>query len=207
MTKDGSAGRHGSEAENVCRAAADAALEDQLILVDRRNRAVGSLGKQAVHERGLRHRAFSIFLVDSEQRLLLQQRHLSKYHSGGLWANSCCGHPRWGESTLAGARRRLREELGSTAPLTASFRTRYRAQFESGLCENEEVTVYFGPCPGRLRPDPGEIAATRLVGLDELRRQVAAEPDRFAVWLRHYLAEHADEIAAAISDLTGEPRA
>ncbi|MBV8289625.1 MAG: NUDIX domain-containing protein, partial [Hyphomicrobiales bacterium] len=89
--------------------------EEQLILVDERNRATGSAGKTAIHRAGLLHRAFSIFVVDARGRIVVQQRSPDKYHSGGLWANSCCGHPRCGERTIAAARRRLNEELGVTS--------------------------------------------------------------------------------------------
>jgi isopentenyl-diphosphate delta-isomerase len=92
--------------------------DEQLILVDESNRAVGTAGKTKVHRAGLLHRAFSIFLVDGRGRLLLQQRSRAKYHSGGLWANSCCGHPRPGERTLAAAHRRLHEELGVRSDLS-----------------------------------------------------------------------------------------
>src|SRR5262249_61960364 len=86
--------------------------EEQLILVDEGNRATGSAGKTAIHRAGLLHRAFSIFIVDERGRIVLQQRSPKKYHSGGLWANSCCGHPRPGERTVTAARRRLAEERG-----------------------------------------------------------------------------------------------
>src|SRR5262249_28742803 len=95
--------------------------DEPLILVDECNRAVGTGGKEAVHRAGLLHRAFSIFLVDGDGRIVLQQRHPRKYHSGGLWANSCCGHPRPGERTIAAAARRLNEELGVTSALTFGF--------------------------------------------------------------------------------------
>src|SRR5215216_3450594 len=99
-------------------------MTEQLILVSEKNRAIGQAEKLAVHEAGLLHRAFSIFLVDSGGRLLLQQRSRKKYHSAGLWANSCCGHPRPGESTLRAARRRLGEELGADARLRYAFQAR-----------------------------------------------------------------------------------
>src|SRR6476659_2564751 len=98
---------------------------EPLILVDEHNRALGTAGKIAVHEQGLLHRAFSIFVVDEQGRVLLQQRSRQKYHSGGLWANSCCGHPRPGERTLKAARRRLGEELGVTGELSFGFFARY----------------------------------------------------------------------------------
>ena len=102
--------------------------EEQLILVDERNRATGSAGKTAIHRSGLLHRAFSIFMVDGRGRIVLQQRSREKYHSGGLWANSCCGHPRPGERTYPAARRRLGEELGVTGELSFGFFARYRGR-------------------------------------------------------------------------------
>src|SRR5205085_8951 len=104
------------------------------------------------------HRAFSIFIVDERGRILLQRRSAKKYHSGGLWANSCCGHPRPGEPTVAAARRRLAEELGLVAPLTFGFFSRYRADLDGGMQENEFVYVYFGPPTGAPEPDPAEVS-------------------------------------------------
>ena len=118
--------------------------EEQLILVDEFNRAIGSAGKTMIHRTGLLHRAFSIFIVDDRARILLQQRNPNKYHSGGLWANSCCGHPRPGERTVAAACRRLEEELGVTSALSFGFFARYNSELDHGMQENELVYVYFG---------------------------------------------------------------
>jgi isopentenyl-diphosphate delta-isomerase len=161
-----------------------------LILVDTRDRATGRAEKLHVHRLGLRHRAFSVFLVDARGRLLLQRRSATKYHSAGLWANACCGHPRPGERTAAAARRRLREELGVDVPVTAGFRTSYRTTMPNGLIENEVVHVLFGVSPARLAPDPEEVGATAFLTLDTLRRDIARRPRRYAYWLRHYLRDH-----------------
>ncbi|MGL5113744.1 MAG: isopentenyl-diphosphate Delta-isomerase, partial [Beijerinckiaceae bacterium] len=142
--------------------------EDMLILVDERNRAVGVSGKLETHQRGLLHRAFSIFLFDGEGRTLLQRRASVKYHSGGLWANTCCGHPRFGERTAPAAHRRLGEELGLNAKLRHGFRARYRTALDHGLIENELVYVYGGRLEGPIRPDPQEVCETRLMALPEL---------------------------------------
>lgn len=182
-------------------------MPEQLILVNERDRAIGRDGKQAVHEAGRLHRAFSIFLLDGQGRVLLQQRALTKYHSGGLWANSCCGHPRPGEKTLQAARRRLSEELGVTAPLTLGFHARYSAEFANGLCENEFVHVYFGPAPNvPLKPDAREVRAVRWVGLAELRRDASARPSAYAYWLRYYLTRHAGELHQAVASAAPPPR-
>ena len=127
--------------------------DEPLILVDERNRAVGTAGKMAVHRAGLLHRAFSIFIVDARGRIVLQRRSAKKYHSAGLWANSCCGHPRPGERTLAAAHRRLHEELGISSPLVFGFYARYQADLDHGMHENEFVYVYFGPLIGELAPN------------------------------------------------------
>lgn len=172
---------------------------EYLILVDARNRAVGRAEKWAVHREGLRHRAFSIFLVDERGRLLLQRRSRAKYHSAGLWANSCCGHPRPGERTLAAARRRLGEELGATASLRYCFRAVYRTALPNGLTENEIVHVYFGASPAALAPNPDEVGAVAHLTLDELLADTARRPRRYAYWLRHYLHNHRAAIRRAIA--------
>jgi isopentenyl-diphosphate delta-isomerase len=168
--------------------------EEQLILVDENNRATGTGGKLTVHRAGALHRAFSIFIVDAHGRILLQRRSRGKYHSGDLWANSCCGHPRPGERTLPAARRRLKEELGLIAPLSFGFRSRYQARLDSGLTENELVYVYFGPLTNVPRPDPSEVSDVAFLGPEEIRRRIAREPDAFAYWLRHYFKNHFAEI-------------
>jgi isopentenyl-diphosphate delta-isomerase len=169
--------------------------EEQLILVDEGNRAVGTGPKLGVHREGLLHRAFSIFMVDDEGRLLLQQRNRAKYHSGGLWANSCCGHPRPGERTLAAARRRLNEEIGIKDPLTFGFFARYHADLDHGLQENELVYVYFGRLRTRPKPDPAEVAKLEWVSVSELNRRIKQKPQAYAFWLRHYFHKHRTEIA------------
>ncbi|MBI5769518.1 MAG: isopentenyl-diphosphate Delta-isomerase [Verrucomicrobia bacterium] len=175
-------------------------MADALILVDERNRAIGRGEKLAVHERALLHRAFSVFLVYPDGRVLLQQRSRAKYHSAGLWANSCCGHPSPGERTAAAARRRLREELGTTAAtLRFGFRARYRTSLPNGLTENEIVYVYFGAAPDALALNPAEVAATSRVKLPELKRDIARRPARYAYWLRYYFKNHAAAIARGVA--------
>jgi isopentenyl-diphosphate delta-isomerase len=169
--------------------------DERLILVDERNRATGTGGKLAVHRSGLLHRAFSIFIVDGQGRILLQKRSRIKYHSGGLWANSCCGHPRPGERTMPAARRRLTEELGLSAPLSFGFRSRYRAELDGGMAENELVYVYFGPLKALPQPDPAEVSDVEFAAPEEIRRRIARDPDAFVYWLRHYFKNHFPAIA------------
>ena len=172
--------------------------DEPLILVDESNRAVGAAPKQAVHRQGLLHRAFSIFMVDERGRILLQQRNPRKYHSGGLWANSCCGHPRPGERTVTAARRRLHEELGVTDPLSFGFFARYRAELDNGMQENEFVYVYFARLKSQTRPDPAEIASLEFLSLRELSRRIERKPGAFTYWMKHYIRHHHGEIARHI---------
>jgi isopentenyl-diphosphate Delta-isomerase len=169
--------------------------EERLILVNEKNRAIGVDGKTAVHRKGVLHRAFSIFIVDDKGRILLQRRAREKYHSGGLLANSCCGHPRPGETTQAAARRRLTEELGIEAPLTFGFFSRYQAELGGGMQENEFVYVYFGPLTAQPNPDPAEVSDVEFASAEEIARRIAREPDAFVYWLRHYFENHGTEIA------------
>jgi isopentenyl-diphosphate delta-isomerase len=168
---------------------------EPLILINEGNRAIGTAGKEAVHREGLLHRAFSIFMVDERGRILLQQRSPRKYHSGGLWANSCCGHPRPGERTLTAARRRLHEELGIRDPLKFGFFARYRTDLDRGMQENEFVYVYFGRLRSPPKPAPAEVAKVELLSLREIERRIRARPGSFTYWMKHYLRQHRAEIA------------
>ncbi|MCA3582468.1 MAG: isopentenyl-diphosphate Delta-isomerase [Methylocystis sp.] len=172
-----------------------AKTEEALILVDERNRKTGEGEKLATHRKGLLHRAFSIFLFDNRERILLQRRYAGKYHSGGLWANTCCGHPRAGEKTLTAANRRLGEELGAAARLTFGFRARYETALDHGLTENELVYVYAGRFDGILDLNPEEVSETESVALPDLVNDAVRRPERYAYWLRHYLAQHAEDLA------------
>jgi isopentenyl-diphosphate Delta-isomerase len=168
---------------------------DRLILIDERNRALGSAGKHVAHRNGSLHRAFSIFLFDDTGRLLLQRRATGKYHSGGLWANTCCGHPRPHEPTSRAAARRLHEELGLATALTFAFHARYHAALDHGMIENELVYVFTGRLPaGPIQPDPMEADAIDFATLDELEEQMRVSPRRYTVWLRHYLRQHGDQL-------------
>ena len=172
--------------------------DEPLILVDESNRALGTAPKQAIHLQGLLHRAFSIFMVDDRGRILLQQRNPRKYHSGGLWANSCCGHPRPGERTVTAAHRRLNEELGVTDPLSFGFFARYRADLDHGMKENEFVYVYFGRLHAPAKPDPAEIASLEFLSLAEIGRRIKREPSAFTYWMKHYIQNHHGDIAQHI---------
>jgi isopentenyl-diphosphate delta-isomerase len=172
--------------------------EERLILVDERNRAIGSAAKTAVHRAGLLHRAFSIFIVDARGRIVIQQRSPQKYHSGGLWANSCCGHPQLGERTITAARRRLNEELGITSALSFGFFARYQADLDDGMHENELVYVYFGRLMANPRPDPAEVSEIALMSCEEIAQRMKRAPDQFTYWFKHYFRRHRGDIAGLV---------
>jgi len=158
---------------------------------------VGAAPKQAIHLQGQLHRAFSIFMVDQRGRILLQQRNPRKYHSGGLWANSCCGHPRPGERTVTAARRRLNEELGVADPLSFGFFARYRADLDHGMKENESSMSISGACTRRPSPIRRDCQP-RFASLAEIGRRIKREPKSFTYWMKHYIQNHHAEIARHI---------
>ena len=148
-----------------------------------------AIGKLEAHRRGQQHLAVSVF-VFSGDRLLIQQRADGKYHSGGLWANSCCTHPHWGESPSDCAGRRLFEELGVTLPLKARSIVDYHADVGNGLIENERVHIFRGDAAGPIDVanfNREEVQAVAWVDEQALRSAVAAEPGRYTPWLRIYL--------------------
>ncbi|HYN84470.1 MAG TPA: isopentenyl-diphosphate Delta-isomerase [Pyrinomonadaceae bacterium] len=157
---------------------------ERLILVDARDREVGTGEKLTVHRDGALHRAFSVFVFDAAGRLLMQKRAAAKYHSAGLWSNTACGHPRPGEATERAARRRLREEMGFECGLRAAFEFVYRAELEGELVEHEYDHVFVGKHAGDPAPDPSEVEEWRWVSMDELRRGLREEPGRYSYWLK-----------------------
>jgi isopentenyl-diphosphate delta-isomerase len=124
----------------------------------------------------------SVFVFNSEGELLLQRRAPQKYHSGGLWSNTCCGHPRPGEDNQAAAVRRLKEEMGLSPPLGYAFEFTYRAALGSGLTEHELDHVFLGFTDESPYPDPEEVEDWRWVSLDDLRRELTTGPARFTAW-------------------------
>ena len=158
-------------------------MEDQVILVDLHDNPIGVAGKLAAHQSGMLHRALSVFVFDSAGRLLLQQRAGMKYHSGGLWSNTCCSHSRPGEGTASAARRRLHEEMGIDCALTKMFSFIYRTDFPNGLIEHEYDHVFFGRYDGAPLLNPEEADDARWVEMGELADDIKARPDAYSYWL------------------------
>lgn len=159
------------------------------MLVDASDREVGSEEKLKAHELGVLHRAVSVFLFDDHGRLLLQRRAAGKYHSPGLWSNTCCGHPRPGENAADAARRRLVEELGVESILSHAFAFTYRAELGGGLIEHELDHVFTGRFSGAPSPDQEEVDAWGWMSLPMLCAETRASPQRFTAWLPIALSE------------------
>lgn len=160
--------------------------EEQVILVDADDREIGAMGKLAAHVNGgIRHRAFSVFIVDSRGRWLLQRRAEGKYHFPGLWTNACCSHPRPGEGTEEAAHRRLREELGFDCPLQERFHFEYQAASEAeGLTEHEIDHVFTGRHDGEIHPVAEEVGAVRWLEPAVLMQELKEQPESFTPWFK-----------------------
>lgn len=158
--------------------------EDLVILVDENDTQIGTMGKQEAHVKGVLHRAISVFIFDQEGRLLLQQRALSKYHTPGLWANTCCSHPAPGEETHHAAHRRLAEEMGMEADLQFAFSFKYRAPFENGLTEHEWDHVFIGWSEDKPRPVETEVHDFKWSTRQEIEQGIEETPEMFTAWFK-----------------------
>jgi isopentenyl-diphosphate delta-isomerase len=179
---------------------------DQVILVDADDRVLGTTPKLEAHRAGALHRAFSVFVFDSQGDLLLQRRARTKYHSGGRWTNTCCGHPRPGEDTGLAARRRLREEMGFTCPLTPVGSFTYRAAVGGGFEEHELDHVFVGVHDGVPLPSPAEVDAWRRCALGALLAELARAPGSFTAWFGEAFAVALRAGAPPLPAALREPR-
>ncbi len=157
---------------------------EEMVLVDENDNEVGTGEKMQVHGEGTLHRAFSIFVFNSEGKLLIHQRNKNKYHSGGLWTNTCCSHPRPGESLEDAVNRRLKEEMGFTTDLRKVFSFIYKVKFDNGLFEHELDNVFIGRFDGDPHPDPDEVDDWKWVDLKELTKDIEENPDRYTYWFK-----------------------
>ncbi len=158
--------------------------DDLLILVDGNDREVGFMNKLAVHRAGVLHRAFSVFIFNKEGEFLLQQRADTKYHSAGLWSNTCCSHPIKGEEFEDTIARRLKEEMGIVCQTQFQFSFIYKAALENGLIENELDHVYFGTTTDVPKPNVEEVKDWKYMNMQELKNEIHAHPEKFSAWLK-----------------------
>ena len=157
---------------------------NKLILVDENDVPVGIIDKMEAHQQALLHRAFSVFIFNDKKEMLLQQRAVNKYHSGGLWTNACCSHPYFNQQTLAAAEKRLQEEMGFTTPLTKAFEFVYRAAFDNGLTEYEYDHVFTGNYDGKILPDKNEVADYCFMTMEAIENSIQSHPQKYTEWFK-----------------------
>jgi len=158
--------------------------EPEVILVNESDEPVGTMKKMEAHEKGLLHRAFSVFIFDPKGRMLLQQRAAGKYHGAHLWTNACCSHPFPGEDVDKAASRRLNEELGFGTVLQEIFSFTYKAEVENNLVEYEYDHVFAGEYEGSIQPDPLEVSDFVYAAMSEIRKEIETDPSKFTSWFK-----------------------
>jgi len=171
-------------------------MEEFVILVDENDRETGTMEKLQAHIEARLHRAFSVFIFNEAGELMLQQRAFTKYHSPGLWTNTCCSHPKPGETTSEAAHRRLMEEMGFDCIFEAVFSFVYKAKLDNDLTEHEFDHVFVGNSGELPHLNPEEAAAYRFATLEEIRQEMLQDPEKFTIWFRiafdrveHYFTE------------------
>ena len=170
--------------------------EERVVIVDPQDRALGVAGKLDVHVDGTLHRAFSVFGFNARGEILVQKRAGSKYHSAGLWANTCCGHPRPGEDVGKAAARRTFEELGVFPELTPAFQSHYKADVGNRLTEHEYVHAFSCRIDALPCPNPIEASDVQFIAVEKIAGDITQHPDRYAAWFRLYFAKHLADIQA-----------
>lgn len=174
-------------------------MKEHVILVDKNDQEIGQEEKISAHEKALLHRAFSVFIFNKKGETLLHKRYSGKYHSGGLWTNACCGHPRPRETTVMAAERRLKEEMGFTCPLKDNFSITYKAPFDNGLTEHEYVHILSGIYEGPIAPDPMEVEDYKWIKMEEIKKEVDNHAP-FTKWFEIYFTQHWGKLNKILKD-------
>ena len=172
---------------------------EYVILVDENDQPIGQMEKQAAHVTPHLHRAFSVFVFNSKGELLLQQRAFSKYHSPGLWTNTCCSHPRAGETTLEAASRRLMEEMGMVCELREVYTFIYKAPVGKGLTEHEVDNVWIGRSDAIPNLNTDEVASWKYMNLNDLKKDIELHPELYTEWFKitfEEMTHHANVLKA-----------
>lgn len=162
---------------------------EEVILVNEKDEEVGTLEKMQAHREGLLHRAFSVFILNDQGEMLIHKRANSKYHSGGLWTNACCSHPKPNEDTTAAAARRLMEEMGISCELKHSFSFLYKAHLDNELTEHEFDHVYIGMFSENPNPNSEEVEDWKYISIAQLQNEVTENPGNFTEWFKIALPE------------------
>ena len=159
-------------------------MQEQVILVNKKDQPIGLMDKLEAHEKGALHRAVSVFIFNSDNQLLIQRRSLEKYHTPGIWSNTACSHPRDSESTISCAKRRLFEEMGITTRVKSIFSFLYRAELSSNLIEHELDHVFIGFTNKKPKPDPDEVCDWKYIDETSLQKLLNDTPDAFSPWFK-----------------------
>lgn len=169
-------------------------MKEIIICVDKNDNEVGHVEKMEAHIKGLLHRALSIFVFNEKNELLLQKRYSGKYHSPGLWTNTCCTHPNKNESTDDAAIRRLQEEMGFSCELKEVFSFMYYIKFDNNLIEHEFDHVYFGRYSNEISINPLEVEGYKWISLDNIKIDLKNNPDNYTFWFKYIIENHIKEI-------------
>lgn len=158
--------------------------EERVILVNENDEQIGLMPKMEAHEKALLHRAFSVFIFNSKNELMLQQRAAHKYHSPLLWANTCCSHQRDGETNIDAGKRRLQEEMGFVTELENTISFIYKAPFDNGLTEHEFDHVLIGTYEDVPTINPDEVAAWKWMPLEDVKEDILKQPELYTEWFK-----------------------
>ena len=172
-------------------------IEEKVILVDTNDEPLGLMNKMEAHEQALLHRAFSVFVLNDKNEIMLQQRASHKYHSPLLWTNTCCSHQRAGESNIQAGKRRLEEEMGFKTDLKELFHFIYKAPFDNGLTEHELDHVMIGYSNQEPKINPEEVESWKWMKIEDIKNDMEIHPEIYTVWFKiifdkfyHYLESH-----------------
>ncbi|MBU4537651.1 MAG: isopentenyl-diphosphate Delta-isomerase [Weeksellaceae bacterium] len=169
-------------------------MEEQVVLVSENDEVLGLMEKMQAHENGILHRAFSVFLFNDKGEMLLQKRASGKYHSPDQWTNAVCSHPRFDETYLQGAQRRMKEELGVEAELTEKFNFLYKADVGQNLWEHELDHVFTGIYNGDFLLNEDEVSEVRYISMQELDEEMKENPQQFTEWFKIILKEYKEHL-------------
>jgi len=167
---------------------------DEVILVNEQDEEIGFMSKLEAHQKGVLHRAFSVFIFNTNGEILLQQRALGKYHSEGLWSNTCCSHPLPHESAASGAVRRLQEEMGIQASLSFLYSFLYKAELDNGLTEHELDHIFWGISDNEPVINTAEVSNYKYISVNDLKTDLRENPEKYTEWLKICFNEVADKI-------------
>lgn len=169
-------------------------MEEKVILVSKTDDQLGLMGKMEAHEKGVLHRAFSVFVFNKSGQLLLQQRALDKYHSPGLWTNTCCSHQREGESSIEAGKRRLKEEMGFNCDLEEQFWFIYKADFDNGLTEHELDHVMVGYYDEDPVINEQEVASFKWMSMKDVKDDISKNPENYSEWFKIIFKEYDERL-------------